>query len=116
MSRMASGVAADQARATRTLLDQLMPEFEFGNRHALVVAAAPVRVAAAAETFRMDASFVIRWLFWLRGLGAAPDTLRGALAAEGFALLAETPGEEIVLGTAGRFWALDERSHLHKPR
>ena len=30
----------------------------------------------------------------------------------GFTVLAEEPGKELVLGVAGRFWALDERANL----
>ena len=105
-------VSSPAAPVTETLLDRLMPGFDFGSRYALVVAAPAARVADAAETCRLDASPVVRLLFWLRGLGAAPGTLRASLAAEGFALLAEEPGEEVVLGTAGRFWTLDERAHM----
>jgi hypothetical protein len=97
-----------------TLLDTLLPTFDFGNRHALTVAAPPARVFAAAESFRMseDGSWLVRLLFRLRGLPPTRETTRRALAQEGFTVLAEAAGEEIVFGIAGRFWTLDERANL----
>src|SRR2546422_4460702 len=99
---------------TPTLLDALMPGFDFGNRHAIVVAAPPERVAEAAETYSLatDGSAFVRLLFRLRGLTPPSGTLRAAARAMGFAVLAEEPRREIVLGVAGRFWALDERANL----
>src|SRR5260221_4868310 len=90
------------ARVAHTLLDELMPAFDFGNRHALVIAAPPERVSEAVGTCRLD-SPVARALFWLRGLGSNTGTLREAFAREGVRILAETPGEAIVVGVAGRF-------------
>lgn len=112
-----AGTTAGSRTAARlssggTLLDQVMPEFDFGNRHEIVVAAPLARAAEAVETYRLDSSGLVRLLFWLRGLGKAPGTLRASMIASGFTLLGETPGEEIVLGVAGRFWALNERAHL----
>jgi len=93
-----------------------MPVYDFRSRHALVVDAPAARVAAAAEGFGLDRSWVARLLFRLRGLGPPPATLRASFATEGFTLLAEQPGREIVLGTAGRFWAIDERAAMVHPR
>src|SRR6266404_4054541 len=87
------------AGATRTLLDELMPAFDFGNRHAIVVAAPRERVSEAIETSRLD-SPVVRVLFRLRGLPSHPGTLRETFAREGFRILAEKPGEEVVVGVA----------------
>jgi len=98
------------------LLDDVMPVFDFRSRHDIVVDAAGAAVADAIETYRLDESPIVRILFRLRGLGAAPGTLREALGSGGFVLLAEAPGQEIVLGTAGWFWAVDERAHLIRPR
>jgi hypothetical protein len=97
-----------------TLLDTLLPRFDFGHRHTLVVAAPPARVLAAVESFRMrdHGSWLVRLLFRLRGLAPTDGTTRRALAADGFTVLAETPGEEIVFGIAGRFWTVDERRNL----
>ncbi len=109
----APGARADDPR--QTLLDALMPVYAFGHRHAIHVEAPAAAVAAAAERYRIDSAPVVRLLFRLRGLGPAPMTLRSMLDGGGFALLAERPGQEIVVGTAGRFWALDERAALVRP-
>jgi len=95
-----------------TLLDRLIPEFDFGHRYAIVVPAPRATVAEAAESYRPDSSPLLRFLFRLRGLGRAPGTLRRAMGGARFTVLAEEPGEEVVLGVAGRFWALDELSNL----
>jgi len=103
---------------TLTLLDRVLPEFDFGHRHALVVDAPAARVAEAAETYRLatDGSAVVRLLFRLRGLAPSRATLRAAAVAMGFTVLAEEPGREMVLGVAGRFWALRERANLIRLR
>jgi hypothetical protein len=87
-----------------------VPVFDFGHRMAIAVAAPPARVAAAAESYRVDrdGSPLTRLLVRLRGLTPGHGTLRAALERGGFAVLAEAPDEEIVFGVAGRFWALDE--------
>ena len=111
---MVPPVAACDRPMVNSLLDSLMPVFDFGHRHAIVVAAPPARVAEAAETYGLatDGSAFGRLLFLLRGLTPPSGTLRAAGRAMGFAVLAEEPGKELVLGVAGRFWALDERANL----
>ena len=110
----ATGTRHSGAARAASLLDQLLPEFDFGHRHAIVVAFPPAIVAEAAEAYRLDqnGSFFARLLFRLRGLSPSPGPMRASMAAEGFTVLAEEPGEEVVLGVAGCFWALDERSNL----
>ena len=110
-----AGTAAAAVPRRGTLLDTLLPTFDFGHRHALTVAAPPARVFAAAESFRVgeDSSWLVQLLFRLRGLGPTPPgTTRRALAQEGFTVLAEAAGEEVVFGIAGRFWTVDERRNL----
>jgi hypothetical protein len=111
---MVSRVVARDRPTPDSLLDTLMPAFEFGNRHAIVVAAPPARVVEAAERYRFasDGSAFARLLFRLRGLTPPSGSLRAAGRTMGFAVLAEEPGKELVLGVAGRFWALDERANL----
>ncbi len=93
-----------------TLLDQVLPQYQFGNRHAIIVDGPPEAVGAAFSQFRLEADgpWLMRALFRLRGLHALQGTLRDALANRGFTVLAEQPGDEVVFGVAGRFWALRE--------
>lgn len=106
---------ASKSAAPASLLDRLMPRFDVASRYATVIAAPRARVVATAEAYRLDRSPVTRLLFRLRGLGAAPATLRASFSGGSFTLLAETPGEEVVFGTFGRFWALAERRNMMAP-
>src|SRR5207244_9151276 len=85
------------------------------------IAAAPARVYASLWTANFDHWGVTRALYAVRTLPSFPArpretwrrfrdelfrkrfTLDGMLS-EGFTLLEERPGEELVLGTVGRFW------------
>jgi hypothetical protein len=84
------------------MLDHFMPDFDFGNRHAIVVPASRTRVYAALDRYRLGDSRVVRVLFRLRGL-AAPGTFRKSLASIGFVILDEKPGDEVVFGTIAGF-------------
>ena len=94
------------------LIDEIMPEPHFAERHAIRIAAPPERAYEAVRRLDLRGSPVIRALFALRslpalfsrrgrrGLGSTMDTL----LANGFVLLEEQPPREIVLGLAGQFW------------
>ena len=100
------------------LIDDYMPSFDAVERHAVVVHAPPTEVYAALRTVDFGDSVVIRTLLALRALpgrlagartGGAPPRARPALTLDtvlrnGFVLLAEAPGRELLLGVAGRFW------------
>ncbi len=106
------------------LLDELLPRYDVNEVHGTYVAAPPAAawVAVQAVTARE-----IRLLAPLMAIRSVPGLLRGgrglgrrsagipildAMQQQGFALLGERPGEEGVLGTAGRFWSLDARSTM----
>ena len=99
------------------LIDDVLPRYDFRSRHELEIETDPIGVAAALEAFRLDvhASPVTRLLFGLRGLGLPRGTLREALTASSFTVLAEAPGREMVAGVLGRFWVPRERSSLLAP-
>jgi hypothetical protein len=99
------------------LLAEVMPECDFLSRHSRRVAAPPEAVWSAVERFdpSRDGSPLVQCLFRLRGLRVPRGSVRDVLDGYGFALLADRPGEEIVFGTMGRFWAIRERSNLERP-
>jgi hypothetical protein len=103
-------------RAT-TLLDEVLPEFHYRTRHDRHVLASAEDVARAVERYDLgrDSSPLFRLLIRLRGLRIRSASLRDALTGLGFTVLAELPGEEVVLGTTGRFWTLRERSNIRAP-
>ncbi len=96
-----------------TLLDEVLPQFDFRSRHARHVAATPERVAEAVNGVRLRgaASLLMR----IRGLHIPSGPIRDALAGSGFTVLAERPGAELVAGTTGQFWALHEQAHMEAP-
>jgi hypothetical protein len=99
------------------LIDRFLPAGEVSSRHEVEVRAPAERVWAAARSLDLAGSPVVRALFALRSLpgifsgkGAAHRGLgldMDGLLKTGFVILAEAPGDEIVLGLVGRFWTLD---------
>lgn len=97
------------------LIDEIIPEWHFGNRHQIVIDASVDRVVDAVESFEVDhdLSWLVRFLFRVRGLSIPEGaSAREALTYEGFSVLGELPGREIVLGIAGKFWAPREMANL----
>jgi hypothetical protein len=100
--------------AAATLLDEVLPEYDFMSRHERRVAAPADWVSEAIDICRVGraGSFLLR----LRGVRLPPGSIREVLERSGFTVLAERPGAEMVAGTTGQFWAIRERSHMEAPR
>lgn len=103
------------------LLDEFLPTFHVRATYGIRVAASPERVYASLRTADFDHWGLMRVLVGVRALpgllGDPSGTWRRLRAARprrpvtlehllegGFSLLGERPGEELVLGTVGRFW------------
>ena len=103
------------------LLDGFLPDYHVKTRHAIRVAAPPEHVYACLRRTNFDYWGLTRTLYAMRTLPAlvsAPtETWRrfakerhrrqftvGDLLDNGFTLLGEQSGTELVLGTVGRFW------------
>ena len=98
---------------TTSLLDEVLPEFDFRSRHARRIAAPPEWVAEAVDLCRVGRAAAV--LFKVRGVRLPPGSIRDALVGSGFTVLAERLGVEMVAGTIGRFWALSEQAHIETP-
>lgn len=96
-------------------IDEWMPAYQVHTEHAIHVAAPPAQVFATARATDLGRPLVVRALMGLRSLpallrsGARPGPPPAAAPLDGFmrgrfTVLAERPGEEIVLGLQGRFW------------
>lgn len=96
------------------LLDEIAPKYDVQSRHEITVHAPAAAVAAALERYSPESSPVIRALMLARGIRFRVGAIREFTASGPFAILAERPGAEIVLGVAGRFWALHETANLYR--
>ncbi|HVP43437.1 MAG TPA: hypothetical protein VMS96_08380 [Terriglobales bacterium] len=92
-------------------IDELMPAYDVRTRHRVQVRASPEEVWSALVCTDFSDSFLVRILMSVRSgrmvqrQGSKP--IRERLAGTGFLELAEVPGQEVVLGIAGRFWRPD---------
>lgn len=82
------------------LIDEQMPAWEVGEIHASEVLAPPEACWRAVRTTDFRQSWIIRTLFRMRGLSSDLGDL-DSFIEEGFELVAEAPGREVVLGLAG---------------
>ncbi len=88
-----------------TALDYYLPRPDFREYHQIKVQGEPEVIYQKACAFDFQQSKIIRFLFWLRGLGRVkPVTKVPSDQAIGFVKLADNPPEELVLGMAGEFW------------
>lgn len=99
------------------LVEQFLPVFDFREVHSTVIRATPRRVFEAIKLVTPEEIPLVAILFAIRGLPARL-TGRPALAVStgaplleqalraGFVMLAESPDQELVLGTVGQFWSL----------
>jgi hypothetical protein len=97
------------------LIDDFLPDWDESERHDTLVAAPPARVEEALRELTAHDLPLTRVLFAIRGALSPqrPDhavPFLDSLLAAGFVTLAEVPGAELVLGVAGRPWALRANS------
>ena len=87
------------------LIDSFLPEYDFSEKHDIRIRATAKTVFRALNETDLCDSFVVRWLFRLRGLPAQKVTLRETPRL-GFEILGESENREILLGLVGKFWTL----------
>jgi hypothetical protein len=108
-------------RRTTMLLDIFLPESDVRTQHVIRVNACPGHVYASLWSTDFDHWGLTRALYAVRTLPALAVTpvetwrrvrdeprrhftLQDLLGGGGFGLLAERSGDELVIGTVGRFW------------
>jgi hypothetical protein len=105
---------------TGSALDRLLPDYQFVERHKTFVRASRQEVWRALHEVTPSEMALTRILFGVRTLPARLAGARTAgpagpwlpsLLTSGFEVMAETPEQELVLGTNGRFWELRARPH-----
>ena len=103
------------------LIDEFLPTYEVSERHERLIPAPPAVVYSAVRSGDLGRSWLVRALLAMRSAPGLLGHRRRAVARlravtagsrltiavlleEGFALLAEEAGREVVLGLVGRFW------------
>jgi hypothetical protein len=93
-----------------SLIDQLLPIYQFSERHSCRVAADPAMVLEAVATYRPEDDRFFRLMIGLRELPmrllSKADRIREPFGLHNFTLLARTD-EAIVYGLIGKFWRLN---------
>jgi hypothetical protein len=90
-----------------TLLSEVLPEYDFRERHARRIDAPPERVFAAVRELSAADTPVVRLLFRLRGLrGETARPIFDQMERFGFEVVAEEPGRELVVAAIGQPWKL----------
>jgi hypothetical protein len=94
-----------------TAIDGWLPDWEFDERHEIVVAAPPAQVDRVIRELSLRDIPVARVLWAIRSLGRGgrgpAQPLVQQLGREAGALVVEDrPGDELVVGLAGQFWKL----------
>lgn len=100
----------------RTLLDELLPSYQFSERHETAVRASPEEVMRAVSELTPAEIPLFRTLFAIRRLpervtggasGFAPGRpVLEQMLSHGFVLLGDEPERELAVGAIGQFWPL----------
>lgn len=103
------GTSVKRVASPVSLIDQVLPEFQFSETHRLEIAAPAPAVYLALREVTADEIALYRTLAWIRCFGRCPgenilNPSKGTPILEtamrsGFRLIAETPGVELVLVT-----------------
>jgi hypothetical protein len=97
-----------------TLLDGVIPDFQFGERHHTWVDASPEAALAAAMDVSLTDMPLARLLMRVRGMRTSTRRpLWEQLLASGFVKLGESEGHEALAGTIAQMWKL---SGGHSPK
>lgn len=86
------------------LQDKYLPSFHFSEEHSILINASSQRIfSLVGGNLQFNGSWIIKVLFWLRGMPSSMMSLTG-LAKGKFITLKTLPDQEIIIGLIGRFW------------
>jgi hypothetical protein len=96
----------------RSLMDEFLPTHDFGASYEIRINATRALVYQCLIRSDFNKSWLVRLLMTIRSGKRIPRTrvpgdLPQRLQGTGFVMLAEAPGEELVIGVAGKFWRPD---------
>jgi hypothetical protein len=108
-SEASTPTATSRKRLPVSLIDELLPSYQFHEKHSCSVAAASAVVISSVSTYRPDADPFFKFAIALRELPMR-FLKKGALPApfglQSFTLL-DRNESEIVYGLTGQFWKMD---------
>ena len=105
--RQENGLHQIHNQAVSSLLDAVLPEFQFNERHHVLVHASPDAALAAAKEVSLGDMPLAQLLMRIRGMRTPVDgSLWKQMVAGGFVELGEIPGREVVIGMIGQMWKL----------
>lgn len=87
------------------LIDKFMPKYDFKETHHIKIQATRADVFRALNKIDLCDSFIIRTLFFLRGLPTRKMKL-SEMKKMRFETLGKIENEEVLLGLAGKFWKI----------
>jgi len=97
---------------SRLLIEEFLPNHDLSAGYRTCINAPPSQVYPHILGLDLSEPWIVRLLMTLRTgkpmrRNRAPSDLRQQLQGTGFVVLGEVPGEELVIGVAGRFWLPD---------
>lgn len=105
------------ATNANSLLDGFLPDWHFRRTYEIRINAAPSVVYERLLVTDLHSPWIVRLLLslrtgrWMKCCRPAGG-LRESFEGSGFVILDEVPGEEIVVGVAGKFWRPDGGRYL----
>ncbi len=103
---------ANTSAQDRLRIDEFVPTHDFGAAYEIRIDAPSSVVYECLLRSDFSEMWLVRLLMAIRSgkrlpRSRVPTDLRQRLQGTGFVILAEAPGEELVIGVAGRFWRPD---------
>jgi hypothetical protein len=107
---------ATSNRIAPSLIEQLLPRYDFAAAYEVSIAAQPSVVYERLQMTDFFGPWIVRLLMMIRTgrrvPAQRPSDLRHGFEGPGFVVVAEASDAEVVIGVAGSFWRADGGRHL----